>query len=317
MSASKDAASAGEHTPVLYQNVLAALKPRSAGRYIDGTVGAGGHAAGILEESSPDGMLLGLDRDPEALQLAHQHLEQYQTRVTLRQSSYSQMAAVANELGWRGVDGILLDLGLSSMQLSNPARGFSFQHDGPLDMRFDPDSPSRAADLVNLLEEDELAEILSRFGEEPRARRVARAIIAARPLETTSELARVVARSAGKSRPGLNPATRTFQALRIAVNQELDQLEQGLQAALELLEPGGRLVVIAFHSLEDRIVKQFMRRESQDCICPPQQPVCTCEHVATLSLPSRRPQGASQAEIEQNPRSRSARLRVAERVPVA
>ncbi len=317
MSASKDAASAGEHTPVLYQNVLAALQPRSAGRYIDGTLGAGGHAFGILEASSPAGLLLGLDRDPAALELAGRNLARFQERVILRRSPYSEMKKHAAELGWAAVDGILLDLGLSSMQLADPARGFSFNHDGPLDMRFDPDSPTTAADLVNLLEEEELAQLLGRYGEEPRSRRVAKAILAARPLHTTRSLADVVAKAAGKTRPGLHPATRTFQALRIAVNDELAQLELGLDAALGLLEPGGRLAVIAFHSLEDRIVKQFMRRESQDCVCPPEQPVCTCEHVASLRLINRRPATASQEEIERNPRSRSARLRVAERVPVA
>jgi 16S rRNA (cytosine1402-N4)-methyltransferase len=317
MSASWDAASAGEHTPVLYQTVLAALQPRSAGRYIDGTLGAGGHARGILEASSPAGLLLGLDRDPAALAIASRNLDRFQERAILRRSPYGEMQKPACELGWTTVDGILLDLGLSSMQLADPARGFSFKHDGPLDMRFDQASPTTAADLVNLLEEEELAQLLGRYGEEPRSRRVARAIIAARPLHTTNELAEVVAKVAGKTRPGLHPATRTFQALRIAVNEELEQLEQGLNAALSLLAPGGRLAVIAFHSLEDRIVKQFMRRESQDCICPPEQPVCTCDHVASLRLLNRRPLSASQEEIERNPRSRSARLRVAERVPVA
>ncbi len=317
MSASLDAASAGEHTPVLYQNVLAALKPRSAGRYIDGTIGAGGHAKGILEISSPAGLLLGLDRDPNALAVARRTLERFQDRVTLCQSSYSEMATPAAELGWSTVDGILLDLGLSSMQLADRERGFSFQHEGPLDMRFDPASAATASDLVNLLEEDELTQLLGQFGEEPRARRVARAIIAARPLRTTRELADVVAQAAGKTRPGIHPATRTFQALRIAVNQELEELQEGLQAALHLLKPDGRLAVIAFHSLEDRIVKQFMRRESHDCVCPPEQPICTCEHKASLRLITKRPESASADEIERNPRSRSARLRVAERVPVA
>lgn len=317
MSASKDAASAGEHTPVLYQNVLAALKPRSAGRYIDGTIGAGGHAQGLLEASSPAGVLLGLDRDPDALVIAQRTLERFRDRVFLRQSSYSAMPVLAAELGWAGVDGILLDLGLSSMQLADGERGFSFQHDGPLDMRFDPATAATAADLVNLLEEDELAKLLTRSGEEPRARQVARAIIAARPLRTTCELADVVAQAAGKSRSRVHPATRTFQALRIAVNHELEELQLGLQAALHLLNPGGRLAVIAFHSLEDRIVKQFMRRESRDCVCPPEQLVCNCGHIALLKLITKRPERASVDEIDQNPRSRSARLRVAERVPVA
>jgi 16S rRNA (cytosine1402-N4)-methyltransferase len=317
MSASQDAASAGEHTPVLYQNVLSALQLRPGERYIDGTVGAGGHASGILLGSSPDGLLLGLDRDPAALLISASRLSPYEGRFFLRQSSYTEMVLCARELGWEGVSGVLLDLGLSSMQLADPERGFSFQQDGPLDMRFDPQAGTTAADLVNSLDESELVEILSKYGEEPRSRTVARAIIEARPITTTGELAKIAARSAMRSRRGLHPATRTFQALRIAVNRELETLESGLQAALELLEPGGRIAVIAFHSLEDRVVKHFFNRERVDCICPPEQLVCTCGHKATLRVITRRPERPTQAEIEQNPRSRSARLRVAERLMLA
>jgi 16S rRNA (cytosine1402-N4)-methyltransferase len=317
MSASMDAASAGEHTPVLYQNVLSALQLRPGERYIDGTVGAGGHARGILAGSSPDGLLLGLDRDPAALALAAATLTPFEGRFFLRHSSYVRMADEAGELAWDQVYGVLLDLGLSSMQLADPERGFSFQHDGPLDMRFDPDAELTAADLVNSLDEDELVGILSKYGEEPRSRTVARAIIAARPITTTAELAQVASRSAARTRRGLHPATRTFQALRIAVNDELQALQMGLEAALALLKPGGRIAVIAFHSLEDRIVKQFFNRERQDCICPPEQPFCSCGHKATLRLITRRPERPADAEIVGNPRARSARLRVAERLPMA
>ncbi|MGA9531885.1 MAG: 16S rRNA (cytosine(1402)-N(4))-methyltransferase RsmH [Anaerolineales bacterium] len=302
------------HTPVLYQQTLSGLRPHSGGRYVDGTVGAGGHAAGVLKRSAPDGSLLGLDRDPRALELAAERLTEFGDRVHLVEASYERMEQVAQELGWEAVEGVLLDLGLSSMQLDAAERGFSFRLDGPLDMRFGPGVGRTAGELVNGLAEDELAAILRDFGEERGARRIARAIVAARPLKTTTELAHVVLSSLGRSGGRIHPATRTFQALRIAVNDELGALERGLEAALRLLSPGGRLAVIAFHSLEDRIVKQFMRRESQDCICPPEQPICTCDHKAQLRLVQRKPILASDEEIERNSRARSARLRVAEKL---
>jgi 16S rRNA (cytosine1402-N4)-methyltransferase len=227
------------------------------------------------------------------------------------------MRQAADALRWPAVDGVLLDLGLSSMQLDDPQRGFSFRHDGPLDMRFDTTQSLTAAELVNQTDLDELAGILSRFGEEPRARRVAQAIVAARPLRTTRELAEVVAGAAARKRRGFDPSTRTFQALRIAVNNELDALEDGLEQAIDLLAPGGRIVVISFHSLEDRIVKRTFARESRDCICPPRQPICTCDHMAQLRLITRRPLRPDQAEVQANPRARSARLRAAERIGVA
>lgn len=317
MSASTDADRAGRHTPVLYQRVLSALIVSAGARYIDGTVGAGGHAAGILEASAPDGQLLGLDRDPAALNLAKHRLATFGARVHLQHGSYASMVAHADSLGWDKVEGVLLDLGISSMQVDDAKRGFSFRLEGPLDMRFDPTQPLTAADLVNDLPEGKLAEIIARYGEEPRARRVARAIVDARPLETTRELADVVAQAAGRTRTSIHPATRTFQALRIAVNDELEALEVGLSQAVDMLAPGGRLVVIAFHSLEDRRVKQFFKRESRDCICPPHQPVCTCAHSARLRLHERRPIRADEAEVRANPRARSARLRVAERLGMA
>ena len=317
MSASSGVVSATGHTPVLYQNVLNALNLHAGGHYIDGTVGAGGHAAGILECSSPDGRLLGLDRDPNALKLAGLRLEPFSDRVSLRHASYTAMDNEALALGWDRVDAILLDLGLSSMQLEDPKRGFSFRFDGPLDMRFDPEVDFMADELVNHMPQDELADVIKRYGEEPRARAIAEVIVQARPLKTTLELADVIASKTARNRKGIHPATRTFQALRIAVNDELNALREGLETAVGLLSPGGRLAVISFHSLEDRIVKRFFRKESQDCICPPEQLICCCEHAASLRILTKRPIRPESDEISLNPRARSARLRVAERLSMA
>lgn len=302
------------HVPVLFAAVLNGLRPRPGGRYVDGTLGAGGHAAGILEASAPDGLLLGLDVDPQALKLAQERLASFGERAILRQASYVAMGAVLDELGWEQVDGVLLDLGISSMQVDTAERGFSFRQDAPLDMRFGPHIRQTAADLVNRLSEADLADLLYRYGEEPAARRIARAIVSARPLQTTGQLAEVVTRVKPPRRGAPHPATQTFQALRIAVNGELDAVEQVLPIALARLAPGGRLAVITFHSLEDRIVKQFFRRESRDCLCPPRQPVCTCGHRAQLKVITRKPVVATEFEINQNPRARSARLRIAEKL---
>ena len=284
---------------------------------MDATLGAGGHAWGILEAASPDGSLLGLDLDPQALELASQRLSVFSGRVTLRQASFTTLAIQLETLGWNQVQGIVLDLGVSSMQLDRPDRGFSFQAEGPLDMRFSPDQPTSAADLVNHGSEQQLADLIWRFGEEPHARRIARAIVQARPLHTTLELAETIRKAVGSHRGRIHPATQTFQALRIAVNAELDSIESVLPQAVQALEPGGKVAVISFHSLEDRIVKQFFRRESKDCICPPEQPVCTCGHRASIKEVTRHPITASEAEIADNPRARSARLRVAEKIELA
>ena len=235
------------------------------GLYIDGTLGAGGHAWGILQGSCPDGQLLGLDVDPQAIELAQIKLAEFGKRAILVQASYRTLLEQVSRLDWRWVDGILLDLGLSSMQLDTQARGFSFQVEAPLDMRFDPDGNVSASDLVNDLDEKELADLLFRYGEEQRSRQVARAMVRARPIQTTTQLANVVAGATSGGKSGIHPATRTFQALRIAVNGELDALVEVLPQTLEALAPGGRLAVISFHSLEDRMVKQFLRRESKDC----------------------------------------------------
>jgi 16S rRNA (cytosine1402-N4)-methyltransferase len=281
---------------------------------VDGTVGAGGHAWGILQASSPDGQLLGMDVDPQALNLASEKLAEFGERAHLERASYSTLLKQLATMKWRKVDGILMDLGLSSFQLETQMRGFSFLTEAPLDMRFDPEGKTSAADLVNLLNEVELANLVYRYGEERRSRQVARAIVKARPITTTTQLSKVVAGVTSGGKSGIHPATRTFQALRIAVNGELEALEEVLPQTLEALKPGGRLMLIAFHSLEDRIIKQFMRRESRDCICPPDQPVCTCGHKATLREVTGKPIRPQEDEIRNNPRSRSARLRVAERI---
>lgn len=304
------------HQPVLYHEIIHALGPRRGGYYLDGTLGAGGHAAGLLEASAPDGELLGLDVDPQALDLARERLLPFGARAHIVQASYTELQAQLDFLGWASIDGLLLDFGVSSMQLDTPQRGFSFLADAPLDMRFDPRNPVTAADLVNGLPEAELAQILFTYGEERRARQIARAIVKARPVESTGQLAKVVAK-ANYSQPGrqrMHPATLTFQALRIAVNRELESVENVLPAAVACLAPAGRLAVISFHSLEDRLVKQFMHRESKDCICPPRQPVCTCGHEASIVEVTRRPLRPQEQEMQTNPRARSARLRVAEKL---
>jgi 16S rRNA (cytosine1402-N4)-methyltransferase len=305
------------HRSVLYHEIILALNPKSPGRYVDATVGAGGHAWGILEVSSPDGKLLGLDLDPQALAIASQRLAVYGERVVLVHASYTTLDLQLRRLGWNQVQGILLDLGVSSMQLDTAERGFSFKTDGLLDMRFSPDQPTTAADLVNRLAEEDLADLIWRYGEDRQSRRIAQAIVQARPLQTTLELAEVIRKASGSHHERIHPATRTFQALRIAVNQELDSIEDVLPKAVQALEPGGRLAVIAFHSLEDRIVKQFFRRESKDCICPPEQLICTCGHRATIKEINRHPLAASEAEISENPRARSAHLRIVEKIVLA
>lgn len=301
------------HIPVLYHEVLQHLRPQPNGRYLDATLGAGGHTAGILQASAPTGRVLGFDRDPEAIAFARQQLAEFGDRVTYVNASYAEMTRLAPANGFADFDGILLDLGLSSRQLDNAQRGFSFMKEGPLDMRFDPTKGETAADLINNLTEAELVDIFWRYGEEPQGRRLARAIVKNRPFTQTRQLADFIAAQV-KKRQRIHPATRIFQALRIATNKELEAVETGIPAAIELLKGNGRIAVISFHSLEDRFVKRLFRRLSQRCTCPPKQPVCTCGGKATLRLVTRRPIKASAEEIEQNPRSRSARLRVAEKI---
>ncbi len=303
------------HIPVLLPAVLDGLGLRPGALVIDGTLGLGGHAGAILDATAPGGRVLGFDRDLRALETARSRLAAAGDRLVTVHASYADMAGVAPGLGFGAVDGILLDLGLSSMQLDDPQRGFSFRFDGPLDMRFDAHAGQSAAGLVNGLPEGELADLIFRFGEERYSRRVARAIVRARPVTTTAQLAGIVAAAIpGGRRQKIHPATRTFQALRIAANDELGELERALPQTLGLLRPGARLAVISFHSLEDRIVKQFMKREATDCLCPPHQPVCTCGHIASLKQVTKKPVEASAEESQENPRARSARLRIAEKV---
>lgn len=309
------------HLPVLLREAVDALSPRSGGRYLDGTFGGGGHTRALLAASAPDGRVLALDADPLAIERGQALQAEVGDRLVLREGNFAGLAGFAREAGFAPLDGILLDLGLSSYQLDDPARGFSFAGDGPLDMRFGPGVTETAADLVNGRDEVDLADLLFRYGDERWARRIARAIVRERarvPIETTGALAAIVAgavASTGASRERIHPATRTFQALRIAVNRELAVLPEALMGALDILASGGRLAVIAFHSLEDRIVKEFMRREATDCICPPRLPVCVCDHKASLRLIGRKGIRPSEAEVAANPRSRSAILRVAERLP--
>lgn len=300
------------HEPVLLREVLVCLNPQPGGRFIDGTVGAGGHAQRLLEATTPGGRLLGFDRDPTALAYATRRLAPFGERFTPVARTYGDMGDIAPEFGFSSVDGVLLDLGLSSRQLDDAKRGFSFLKEGPLDMRFDPRQGETAADLINNLSAEELADIFRRYGEEQQSRRIARLIVIHRPLRTTTELAGLIEREIGRrSHTGRHPATKVFQALRIAVNGELEEVERGIRAAVDLLRPGGRLAVISFHSLEDRLVKQFFRESARDCICPPEQPVCTCGTQPTLRLVRRKVIQATPEEIAANPRSRSARLRVA------
>jgi 16S rRNA (cytosine1402-N4)-methyltransferase len=302
------------HLPVLYQEVLAALQPQPGGHYLDGTLGLGGHAAGLLDTSAPNGRLLGLDVDAQALAVAKERLTHFGDRAVLCHGSYGQLEMHLAEVNWQQVDGILLDLGASSLQFDKAERGFSFQSEGPLDMRFNLGVGLSAADIVNEWPEEELANALYEYGEETQSRRVARAIVKARPLATTTQLAEVVSKALGGRRGGIHPATKSFQALRIAVNQELDTLQAALPQAVAALRQGGRLAIISFHSLEDRTVKQYFRGESQDCICPPEQLVCTCGHKASIKEITRKPVRPGEQETDSNPRARSARLRVAEKL---
>lgn len=281
---------------------------------MDGTLGAGGHARGILEACAPDGRLLGLDVDPQALALARETLAPYGERAQLVQASYETFAVQLSALGWDAVDGVILDLGASSMQFDRPERGFSFLQDGPLDMRFGPSAPHNAADLVNEWDERELADLIFRYGEERDSRRIARAIVKARPLHTTRELAAVIEAAAPRRGAHIHPATRTFQALRIAVNEELAAVANTLPQAVAALRPGGRLAVISFHSLEDRIVKDFFREQARGLVNPPYEQLYAVERPAVIKEITRKPLTASEEEIKDNPRARSAKLRVAEKL---
>lgn len=313
----------GGHVPVLLGESVGGLRPMPDGLYVDGTFGGGGHARALLAASAPTGRVIGIDADPAAMVRAASLVQELDDeapgssiRLTMVHGNFRELDGLLAGIGVTAIDGLLLDLGLSSFQLDTADRGFAFRLDGPLDMRFDPTSGLSAADLVNTFGETEIADLIYRLGEEQRSRRIAAAIIARRsnaPIQSTADLAAVVERAVGGRRGDTHPATRTFQALRIAVNGELDALTDGLDAALRVLRPGGRLAVISFHSLEDRIVKRFIADAAATCVCPPHQPVCTCGTVPSL----RKVGGAIKASPQEtgaNPRSRSAILRVAERL---
>jgi 16S rRNA (cytosine1402-N4)-methyltransferase len=308
------------HLPVLAEEVIEMLQPAAGSLQIDATVGGGGHTERILEASDPDGRLLGIDADGAAIARVAQRLERFGDRLVLRQANFRELAAVAPDAGFGAVDGLLFDLGLSSFQLADTERGFGFRAGGLLDMRFDATRGVSAAELLATLDATELTALFRRFGEEPFAPRISRAIVEARrtaPITTAEELAALIARVAPRTAPGrrrIHPATRVFQALRIAVNEELDALSEALAAAVDLLRPGGRLVVLSYHSLEDRIVKRFLDAERKGCICPPSVPVCVCGRTPRLRLVTRPSLTPTDAEIAANPRARSARLRAAERI---
>ena len=323
------------HIPVLLEEVLKYLQPRTGGQYVDGTLGGGGHTEAILERSAPNGRVLGIDTDAQALERVGKRLSSMveQRRLALVRGNFAELARIVQDEAdfVSSVDGILLDLGFSSYQMDDPQRGFSFSADGPLDMRLDQSQELSAAELVNNASEEELANIFWRYGEERRSRQIARRIIRERargPITSTAQLAKLAAAGVPFKPGTIHPATRVFQALRIAVNGELEKLEAVLPQMLDILSAasakryteasevgagaGGRMVVISFHSLEDRLVKVFMRREASDCICPPGTPVCICGHKARLRILTHKPVTASEREVQANPRARSAKLRAAE-----
>jgi 16S rRNA (cytosine1402-N4)-methyltransferase len=309
------------HLPVLVDEVMSTLAPAPGSLQVDATVGGGGHTERILEATNPDGRLLGLDADGAAIARVDRRLRpRFGDRLVLRQANFREIGTVAPGAGFDPVDGCLFDLGLSSFQLADTERGFGIRAGGPLDMRFDASRGVPAAELLATLDATELTALFRRYGEEPQAGRIARAIVEARraaPVGTAEELAALIEKVAPGSPRGrrrIHPATRVFQALRIAVNEELDALQEALAAAVELLRPGGRLVVLSYHSLEDRIVKRFFQAERRGCVCPPELPVCVCGRNPRLRLVTRRSVTPSQTEIATNPRARSARLRAAERL---
>ena len=302
------------HTPVLVEEVVEALDVSPGRRYIDCTLGGGGHSAAILARCQPGGALLGIDADPEAISLAQHNLYDYFESSVIINDNFYNLEYICSKTGFSRADGILFDLGLSSLQLSSAGRGFSFQVNGPLDMRFNPDEQLTAADIVNRMPEAKLAQLILIYGEETQANRIAKNIVANRPIADTADLASIIAGTIGENFGKIHPATKTFQALRIAVNRELDHLTSALEQTLNCLAPGGRLAIISYHSLEDRIVKNFILRETRACICPADLPECRCQHEPSLESISRHPITPSESEIEKNPRSRSARLRVARKI---
>ena len=302
------------HQPVLLTETLQSLLLQEGRVYVDGTTGEGGHSQAILRADPQVKAVLGIDWDSRSLERAQSRLAGFGSRFLPAPGNYADMAELAEERGINQVDGILLDLGFSSRQVESPGYGLSFQMDEPLDMRYDPNGDLTAEEIVNTYDERELGALIRRYGEEPRGMSIARALIKERPVETTGQLASIVGKVLGR-RPGqrVNPATKTFQALRIAVNDEFTNVERGLEAAVGLLAGGGRLVVISYHSLEDRIVKSFFNREAATCVCPPDLPVCVCHQTPRIKIINRRVIKPSEEEVRSNPRSRSAKLRIVQR----
>jgi len=307
------------HRPVLLHPLIESLQPRPGQVAVDGTLGAGGVTAALLERVTPGGRVIGIDRDGSAVAAARRRFAEYGDAVTVIKGDFAELDTIVESLGIKAVDIAVLDLGVSSLQLDDPDRGFSFRLDGPLDMRMDQESGVTAADLVNTLPVEDLSQLIRDYGDERFARAIAAAIGRARarnPITRTEDLRGIVESTVPRRfwPKRIHPATRTFQALRIAVNHELESLERGLQASIRTLRPGGRLGVISFHSLEDTLVKNTLHVLAQNCVCPPQQPHCTCAHRATLLLLNRKAIRPDVAELAVNPRSRSARLRVAEKL---
>lgn len=309
----------GYHTPVLLEEVIVNLRCRPGGIFVDGTVGGGGHARRILETTAPDGLLIGLDRDDDALQESEKSLAPFGPRKILRKANYSELSGILSDLGMTRVDGILLDLGVSSHQLNTPGRGFSFASDAPLDMRMDRNQEISAYEFVNHASEEELQRVIRKYGEETMAGRIARSIVRERgnePIRTTSALAKIVVQALPPAcrRSKIHPATKTFQAIRIRVNDELNSLVEVIESGIDNLKTGGRFCIISFHSLEDRIVKNAFRDWEKTCVCPPDMPVCTCGRQRKLKVLTAKPILPKPVEIDMNPRARSARLRTAERI---
>jgi len=307
------------HESVLLEEAVNLLGCKPGGIYVDGTLGGGGHAEKILEKSSPNGVLVGIDTDPHALKIASERLRKFSARVHLVQGNFSDLQKILRELGFQEVHGILLDLGVSMFQLGEAQRGFSFRMDGPLDMRMDPTIDVSATDLVNKLPEHELRRLIKQYGEEKWAGKIAKEIVRVRketPITTTGQLAKIIERVVPKPRHGerIHPATRTFQALRIVVNKELESLRRFLDSVLDILAAGGRLVIISFHSLEDRIVKQAFNLWSRSCRCPRDVPVCRCEGEPLVRILTKKPVRPTEDETLRNPRARSAKMRAIEKL---